>query len=557
MAFASCTNFNGRVCLSKDSSPYSTVCSGNSFINRGLEAYQVSPEAFQCIDEIWNEFDELWNNSEYIWNASPCIIRDFMEERTPGLFDSNMCMVHPLADIEWQVRECTNRFGGAILEEVGNTSNIRETYDESCVGYKTSNSGNPLDHKWSTFSLGFFRGSAQIGKPTLQGGPCVGTEPDYEYTIYSDPINCSGIGPCFELLRQTCVFDGSVAFPDDPACDTGIVFPDSLFQENFYCNFNPAAANQRRNSFCSTNDNNIRLQVPSVKFCEREKNFPYLLENVAFCATNPDDLRLIIQNAHFCSYDSSFIRPTIIVQNVAFCSQDRDTLLPVVPSVNFCSQGPIINNVGFCNYPRTLIDNVGEAEFCNFDDNGIRLQINNVQFCSQFVAPSVRFCNTDRGTIDGVNEAEFCSQKRNGNIDGTTSVRYCEFDATAIQSSTRYCSQDRTTLDGATSVKFCSMPRLATFASVDYCSQDRENIDGAGIANYCSQDRKGLDNVVDVTFCNYEVSNIRLNVVSVNYCSHERKNIDGAGEATFCSQERKGLDNVDEAQFCSQDKLSI
>lgn len=541
MAFASCNNFNGSVSLDRTTEPYSVVCSGYNFVNKGLNAQEITPATVACVENIWDELGASWNEEPLIWNAPGCAIRDFMEERTPFI-RGEICEKHPLADIRFERVECLNRFGGALLREVGNPSNIREDYDETCIGYKTSGTnGAQLTSRWETVSEGFFRGPHVVNKVSIPGGLCVGTEPDYQYTKPAKASDCSGFFPCYELLTVSCIFDGQPSTPPDPACDVGNVLPPSLFQDTLFCSTNPLLLGQRRNIFCSTDVNGLRLRVENVEYCNAIiDNLRFEADKVSFCNAEIDNLRINIGKAEFCSTDDSFLRPVIVIQEARFCEFNRDLLLPVIQSVSFCSTEKPIATVQFCSLDSRGIRNLTFAEFCEADVDNIRFQVDKVEYCEHDQISTVLFSNHRRPTIDGVDDLGFCSYERS-TIDGSQTVEFCSINEAGLRTETaekaEYCSQ-------------YVIPNLL------FSSQERKTLDGVPEVSFCNYNRLEIDGAVNVAFCNYDRSEID-GAVKVSFCNYDRLQIDGAGVAAFCSQERKVLDNIADVEYCSIDRLQL
>jgi hypothetical protein len=477
-----CTSFNGEICLSRTSTPYRTICSGTTFNNRGLDAQRIAPPVFECIDAIWGDpltTNVPWEDYVNIWNADPCVIRDFMEERTPGILDSDLCAIHPLANIEYEVQSCLNNRGWAILQEVGNPTDTIKKFDESCVGYKTAGpGGTELDHIWVTASEGFFKGSA-TPNPSIPVGPCVGTEAVRRYTLPADASNCGNFSPCFELRTVTCQLDTSTPSPIDPECPTGVELPPSLLQQNFFCSTDAViSANQGRNRFCSTDRNDIAGNVAtSVRFCSVDNNFGPIIQRVSFCPTDVSDFRREIPSVQFCEFRDELIRETVLVQEVQFCEMDRDELLPVIPSVEFCSTNKPVPSLRFCSFDDSNIRNLNPVQFCETDDTVLRPAIPSAAFCSQDQVLTVLFCSTQRKDLDGIPEVQFCETPRR-EIDGTGDATFCSANELLIRRNALFCSIDRRTIDGVPEVNFCSTSRQEIDGAIDvqFCETDRSSI---------------------------------------------------------------------------------
>lgn len=493
-----CTTFNGEICLNQSTLPYSVICSGVKFGSRNAMAQRISPESFRCITNIWNEYNSTWNETDpddLIWNTVSCSVRDFMEERTPFVGDE-MCSIHPIAMVNYERDRCENRFGWARYQEIGNPTNKRFRYDETCVGYKTTNTGEtPLDHQWVQVSLGFFKGNATYDNEAVPNGPCLSHENPIRQAIRADPSQCGGFFPCHELLEYQCQFDSSTPSPVDPNCPTGEPLPPSLLQEVKYCATNPdASANHKHHLFCSTDRNTlVGAPIPTARFCSANNPAPFEIDDAKYCSTAIDNLRIVIQKVSFCNHDSQYIRPEVNVENVKFCSYDRTIIETFVPSVSFCSIDKPIGKANFCAFDDTTIRNVGKVGFCEYDDANIRASIDEVGFCENFHVPVLKFCAQDRLTIDGAGLAAFCEYDRT-QIDGAQEVGFCDSNELIIKHNALFCSTDRSTIDGATNVTFCSLRRssIDNIPDLDFCSMDRSVIDGADKVAFCEQNKNTI-----------------------------------------------------------------
>ena len=531
-----CTINDSQICLPRGSQP-GLLCTGIKFIGRNAAPMRQQNGIPKCFELLWNTAGEpTWYYTDELWNEEICvqglslfdrdrglclldhIIFNPADPDDPYLYDA--CEDHPIQRTEdISLVECHNRFGGAKKFKQNTSPALTYDsfyfydYDESCVGYKTSNTGGtPLDMEWidnptTTFAIGSPQSILELPE-----GPCTGNELPVMYTIAADPSNCNNITSCIEIITRECVADTSPDYGADPyTCEDPP--PPTLFQDVLFCEFEPSIANHRRNTFCETDPTLLRIDPSSVYFCENDISF----------------LRLIPESVNFCNLDENIIRG--IITQVGFCNFDATPILPPPPATP---------NVGFCE----------------LNEDFIRLNPVNVRFCEGIVIPNIRFCELDASTLSNV-----------------TDVQFCELSPTELPATVQFCETPRKLIDGVPDVQFCEVAPISIESNglpiVDFCEQliptgvffcdiAPGTVPGivSGNVGFCTYRSALIRNITLVPFCNYPRKLID-NIPDIQFCNIARKLLDNVDEVAFCEHDRRTIDNVDDVAFCEVDETTI
>lgn len=334
-----------KIQLSPFTFPYSSNCSSTTFTNGYLHPQEISPSLFSSF--------------------AVSIPLDFIEERTPATTDFNFCSIPGFQNDTFELMVCLNRFGGAIVVDSTDPTNIRQVYKEECVGYDNFYNDSPI-FEWTDSSVLFFPGLPQDAV-SIETGPCYSSQAEQEYTIAADPIECGGVYPCSELRKYVCMPSVSTVYPEDPSCVVPEEVPFSLFRVNRYCSIDADRSLTRlKYGFCATDASAIRLKPLEVNFCENDVDYlRYLIDEIYYCGINYGDLRPEVERVLFCSLDTIFLREESIIEKVTFCSLDPVVLNGSIEKIEFCEMGPIISKVKFCNTRRELLDGATEVKYCD------------------------------------------------------------------------------------------------------------------------------------------------------------------------------------------------